>query len=165
MNLRSRGLNAQRALECCEREGKWLELALRSVLGDLLGQVLTAATRDDYNLSLVLVPGIGTELPRVIRITRGAPLVVGAIILLSAKALGSLIQQFAVMDALQGIFIAIDTIVAQRRFRCEACIRRFLWQQRNPLKPFCVRLVGRTKSGKRILTKHRRRMPGTVPRR
>jgi hypothetical protein len=143
--LTSRGLNGLDALKCCTRQQELNELTLRGFLSELLSEVLQINSTGADNQVLSFVPlktpsRVPQRIVRIVRTTRGAPLIVGAVVLLTAFALGGLLQRLATMETLRGIIDALDYLLPND---CERCIKKALWKQTNP--EFTVREVHRTR--------------------
>jgi len=66
---------------------------------------------------------------KVVRVIRGGPLVLGAVVLLGATALSSLTSQLATLETLTGVVELVDKIRDTQD--CEGCIRRAIWGQKN----------------------------------
>lgn len=157
ISLSSRGLSGAKALVCCQREALSFELYLRSILSQALAEVLELRTQGDFSQSLVLLP-LTKNLPRIIRVSRGRPLPVGAVIIFASAALGSIVAQTATLEALDGLVKIVGLLLDVRKSGCEICIRASLWGQRAPQKPFCSRLMGRRRGGKTIRVIYRKRI-------
>lgn len=138
MSYSSRGISVQKCLDCCERQRELTELSVRGLLSELLNQVLDIQTRGQDDQVLALVFPVPTRkpftkvprfVPRIIRAPRGSPLLIGAVVLLSAFALGSLIAQLAALETLRGVIEGLEPVFTDD---CERCIRKAMWTQSNP---------------------------------
>jgi len=128
-------------VRCCEQRVNETELEIRKGLGAMLTSVYEMRTSDDYGSLLALVPGIRrlpsvprtAPPPSIVKYVRGAPLALGAIVLLSADALSSLRAQTAAIEAINGVIHFVETIFA-RDFEdprdCQKCMRKFMWKQK-----------------------------------
>lgn len=136
MSYSSRGINGQKCLDCCERQRELTELSIRGFLSELLNRVLDIRLKGSEDQILALIPPTRVRfrpltLPqpaRIIQVTRGAPLVLGAVVLLAAFALGSLLAQLAAIETLQGILDGLEYFLPDD---CENCVKKGLWKQTN----------------------------------
>ena len=135
--LENRGISGKNCLECCEAERLQLEFDVRNLLGELLNGILDLRLKDAFEFQIALVPATSPRGPqvfprpfRIVFVRVGAALAVGAIVIVTAVSLGSLIRQLAALDVITGIIQAMDHVFADSH--CTRCIRKGLWRQSRP---------------------------------
>lgn len=134
MNLRSRGLNGDKCLKCCERQRDLTELNLRGFLGSLLSRLLEIGTTAPEDSVLAWVPVIRPPFiyppggPRIFPIERGRPLPKGAVILIGTILLALFVVRQALISTLTSVINNLDFILPND---CDRCVKAGLWNQDN----------------------------------
>lgn len=80
---------------------------------------------------------------KIVKVARGAPLVLGAAVLIGTVALNSITAQTAALETLTGVVELIDKL--RDTEDCEGCIKRAVWSQAKKQKR--VRTTSRRRGG------------------
>lgn len=139
--LPSSGISSKKAVDCCRNAKRALEINLRQILGGYLSVLLNNEVSSDAKY-LALAPGVrwpgvtqGTSSSwQVVRVASRAvpPLVLGVIVLTGANFLTNTASQLAAIETATGVLRAIDFLTTVRTGApddCEACARKWLWDQ------------------------------------
>lgn len=125
--LRKRVVRADRALICCRSgESRMLQDVLR-ITNEVIGAIANAT--DDNDLALVPAPALIGLQTRLVAVSAGAPLAVGAIVLASGVQMRSWAQQLGALEALEFFSTAIGAATAQRKSSCYECIKKQVLSQ------------------------------------
>lgn len=141
-NWSTRGINAKKAIDCCEQGKRSTELAIRRVLGLMVDALASAPLFDSFSLGLVAplaLPSVGTSVARppiVIRIPPGAT-VVGAVVLVGHEFLNSIGARTAALETAEGLLRAVSTATKTQTHDCTECIKKGVWgQNKKQVKSF-----------------------------
>lgn len=125
--LRKRVVRADRALICCRSgEARMLQDVLR-ITNEVIGAIANAS--DDNDLALVPAPALIGLQTRLVAVSAGAPLAVGAIVLASGVQMRSWAEQLGALEALEFFSTAIGAATAQRKSSCYECIKKQVLSQ------------------------------------
>lgn len=137
---KSRALNSEGALNCCEKTGLKNALEIRRVMGELVGAMISPPDEDLNDFALVLFPtGPQVDFPTLTeyrvtwtRLTPGTGQVAGGAIILGLGAvLTSILSTTAALETLNTVMEAIDRVLDKQRKKpgCKECLEPLVWRQ------------------------------------
>lgn len=102
--------------------------AINQVIG------FVANAQEGMDLALVPAPALVGLQTRLVSVAAGAPLALGAVVLVSSQTLMSIASQTRALEVLDLVNTVVGQTLSNRKSYCYECLKKSILQQNNPRK-------------------------------